>query len=135
MNVLLVERSLRTAATLAVGLRDNGFDVVHVDNCTEAVCRATENSFDVILLGVTKPGPGGYEVLRRLRQRRIRTPVLILTGLDNERDHVEALTLGADDYLVTPFAFVVLVARLRALVRRTSVRAEDQRDVFTAQGE
>src|SRR3954454_10323364 len=99
-------------------MRAEGCVVVHADTGTEGLWQATENHFDVIILDIMLPGPSGYEILRRLRERKIWTPILMLTAKDGEYDQADAFNLGADDYLVKPFSFVVLVARLRALVRR-----------------
>ena len=118
MKVLLVEDEAHVAASLKVGLRAEGFVVVHAETGTEGLWQATENRFDVIILDIMLPGPSGYEILRRLRERQVWTPILMLTAKDGEYDQADAFDLGADDYLVKPFSFVVLVARLRALVRR-----------------
>ena len=79
---------------------------------------ATENPYDVILLDLMLPLKNGYDVLKELRQRKIWTPVLMLTAKDGEYDQTDAFDLGADDYLTKPFSFLVLVARIRALIRR-----------------
>jgi two-component system OmpR family response regulator len=118
VKVLLVEDEAHVAASLKVGLRAEGFVVVHADTGTEVLWQATETYFDVIILDIMLPGPSGYEVLRRLRERQIWTPIVMLTAKDGEYDQADAFNLGADDYLVKPFSFVVLVARLRALLRR-----------------
>jgi DNA-binding response OmpR family regulator len=122
MKVLLVEDEAHVAASLKVGLRAEGFVVVHAETGTEGLWQATENHFDVIILDIMLPGPSGYEILRRIRERQIWTPILMLTAKDGEYDQADAFDLGADDYLVKPFSFVVLVARLRALVRRGAPR-------------
>ena len=118
MKVLIVEDEPRFAAMLGMGLRAEGFVVVHVANGVEGLWEATEHSFDVIVLDIMLPGINGYEVLREIRARRIWTPVLMLTAKDGDYDQADAFDLGADDYLTKPVSFVVLVARLRALVRR-----------------
>jgi two-component system, OmpR family, response regulator len=118
MRVLLVEDEPRLAATLSRGLKAEGFVVVPVDTGIEGLHEAIENSFDVVVLDVMLPGLSGYEVLRRMRARDVWTPVLMLTAKDGEYDQTDAFDLGADDYLTKPFSFRVLVARLRALVRR-----------------
>jgi len=118
VKVLLVEDEAHVAASLKLGLRAEGFVVTHAQSGTEGLWQATEDAFDVIVLDIMLPGLSGYEVLRRLRDRQIWTPVLMLTAKDGEYDQADAFDLGADDYLVKPFSFVVLVARLRALVRR-----------------
>lgn len=118
VKVLLVEDEAHVAASLKVGLRAEGFVVVHAETGTEGLWQASENYFDVIILDIMLPGPSGYEILRRIRKRQIWTPVLMLTAKDGEYDQADAFDLGADDYLVKPFSFVVLLARLRALLRR-----------------
>jgi len=118
MRVLLVEDESRLAATLAMGLKAEGFVVVTAETGLEGLHEATENSFDVVILDIMLPGCSGYEVLRRMRARGVWTPVLMLTAKDGEYDEIDAFDLGADDYLTKPFSFRVLVARLRALVRR-----------------
>jgi len=118
MRVLIVEDEPRLSATLAMGLKAEGFVVVAVGTGVEGLQRATENSFDVVVLDIMLPGYNGYEVLRRMRARDVWTPVLMLTAKDGEFDETDAFDLGADDYLTKPFSFRVLVARLRALVRR-----------------
>jgi two-component system OmpR family response regulator len=118
MRVLLVEDEPRLAATLSRGLKAEGFVVVSVGTGTEGLHEAIENSFDVVVLDIMLPGHSGYEVLRRMRAQDVWTPVLMLTAKDGEFDETDAFYLGADDYLTKPFSFRVLVARLRALVRR-----------------
>jgi two-component system OmpR family response regulator len=105
VKVLLVEDEAHVAASLKVGLRAEGFVVVHADTGTGGLWQATENHFDVIILDIMLPGLSGYEVLRRLRERQIWTPILMLTAKDGEYDQADAFNLGADDYLVKPFSF------------------------------
>lgn len=118
MKILLVEDEPRVASSLRLGLAAEGFVVVHVATGPEGLWEATENQFDVIVLDIMLPGLSGYEVLRRLRAGGVWTPVLMLTAKDGDYDQADAFDMGADDYLVKPFSFVVLVARLRALARR-----------------
>ncbi|BDE14929.1 MULTISPECIES: response regulator transcription factor [Mycobacterium] len=118
MRVLLVEDEARLSATLSRGLKAEGFVVVAAGTGDEGLHEATENAFDVVVLDIMLPGYSGYEVLRRMRARGVWTPVLMLTAKDGEYDQTDAFDLGADDYLTKPFPFRVLVARLRALVRR-----------------
>ena len=118
MRVLLVEDEPRLAATVGKGLQAEGFVVVAVATGVEGLHEAIENSFDVVVLDIMLPGYSGYEVLRRMRAQDVWTPVLMLTAKDGEYDETDAFDLGADDYLTKPFSFRVLVARLRALVRR-----------------
>jgi DNA-binding response OmpR family regulator len=118
LKVLLVEDEPHVTSSLRLGLRAEGFNVIDVGTGTEGLWQATENRFDVIVLDIMLPEVSGYQVLRQLRAREVWTPVLMLTAKDGEYDQADAFDLGADDYLVKPFSFVVLVARLRALVRR-----------------
>ena len=118
MRVLLVEDERALAETIRRGLTNEGFivDVAH-DGVT-GQWMATENPYDVIVLDIMLPGRNGYDVLRNIRELLIWTPALMLTAKDGEYDQTDAFELGADDYLTKPFSFIVLVARLRALVRR-----------------
>ncbi len=118
MRVLLVEDEARLSTTLARGLKAEGFVVVAVGTGVDGLREAVDNSFDVVVLDIMLPGRSGYEVLRRMRTQNVWTPVLMLTAKDGEYDETDAFDLGADDYLTKPFSFRVLVARLRALVRR-----------------
>lgn len=118
MRVLLVEDEKALAETVRRGLTNEGFvvDVAH-DGVT-GQWLATENPYDVIVLDIMLPGRNGYDVLKNIRALKIWTPAMMLTAKDGEYDQTDAFDLGADDYLTKPFSFVVLVARLRALVRR-----------------
>ena len=118
MRILLVEDEAPLAESIRRGLVSEGMvvDVAH-DGIT-GQWLATENPYDVIVLDIMIPGRNGYDVLTNLRQRKVWTPVLMLTAKDGEYDQTDAFELGADDYLTKPFSFAVLVARLRALARR-----------------
>jgi two-component system OmpR family response regulator len=116
--VLVVEDEVRLAKTLEVGLAAEGFVVVCADNGTDGLWLATEERFDVVILDIMLPGLSGYEVLRRMRAASVWTPVLMLTAKDGDYEQADAFDLGADDYLTKPFSFIVLTARLRALLRR-----------------
>ena len=118
MRVLLVEDEFGLAESVRRGLVTEGMvvDVAH-DGVT-GQWLATENPYDVIVLDIMLPRRHGYDVLRNLRELKIWTPVLMLTAKDGEYDQTDAFDLGADDYLTKPFSFIVLVARLRALIRR-----------------
>ncbi|MHC9294847.1 response regulator transcription factor [Mycobacterium sp. LTG2003] len=118
MKVLVVEDEPRLASTLTVGLQAEGFVAVTAADGVDGLWQATEHEFDVVVLDIMLPGISGYEVLRRMRGQGVWTPVLMLTAKDGEYDQTDAFDLGADDYLTKPFSFRVLVARLRALVRR-----------------
>jgi DNA-binding response OmpR family regulator len=118
MRLLLVEDEVALADDLAGGLSRDGYVVDVARTGPEGLWQATENGYDAILLDILLPGCSGYEVVRRLRAGKVWTPVLMLTAKDGEHDIADALDLGADDYLVKPFSYVVLLARLRALARR-----------------
>ncbi len=118
VKVLLVEDEERLAASLAMGLRAEGFVVVTAATGAEGLHEALENDYDVVVLDIMLPELSGYEALRRMRAAQVWTPVIMLTAKDGEYDQTDAFDLGADDYLTKPFSFKVLVARLRALVRR-----------------
>ena len=118
MRVLVVEDEVRQAAALKRGLEAEGFAVDVANNGTDGLWLATEQPYDVIVLDVMLPGINGYKVCAELRAKQIWTPVLMLTAKDGELDEAEALDTGADDFLSKPFSYLVLVARLRALLRR-----------------
>ena len=117
-RVLLVEDETRLAAAVRRGLQAEGFAVDVVPDGIEGEWMATNTAYDAIVLDIMLPGASGHEVCRRLRAAGNWTPILMLTARDAPRDIAQALDGGADDYLVKPFAFIVLVARLRALLRR-----------------
>ena len=118
MKVLVVEDEARLAETVRRGLLNDGFAVDVVHSGVDGLWAASENTYDVIVLDIMLPGLNGYKVVEQLRAKGIWTPVLMLTAKDGEYDQADAFDLGADDYLTKPFSFVVLVARLRALIRR-----------------
>ncbi|KQV69633.1 two-component system response regulator [Nocardioides sp. Root122] len=118
MRVLVVEDEVRLAASLRAGLEAEGFAVDVAADGGEALWYAEETSYDVILLDVMLPVLNGYEVCRRLREREVWTPILMLTARDEELDEVEGLDQGADDYVTKPFSFDIVLARMRSLVRR-----------------
>ncbi len=121
MRVLVVEDEVAMAETIRDGLTQEGFTVDLVHDGAEGLWTATEKphgAYDVIMLDIMLPGLSGYEICRQLRTRQVWTPILMLTAKDGEYDQADALDLGADDYLTKPFSFVVLIARLRALIRR-----------------
>ena len=118
MRVLVVDDEKRLAAALRTGLTAEGFAVDVALTGDEGLWLATENTYDAIILDIMLPGLNGYEVCRRLRDASDWTPILMLTAKNGEWDETEALDMGADDYLSKPFSFMVLVAHLRALLRR-----------------
>ncbi|MGW5381780.1 response regulator [Nocardia sp. NPDC003963] len=118
MRLLIVEDEKRLALTLAKGLSAEGFAVDVVHDGAEGLHRATSTDYDLIILDIMLPGMNGYRVCATLRAAGHETPVLMLTAKDGEYDEAEGLDTGADDYLSKPFSYVVLVARIRALLRR-----------------
>src|SRR3954469_16059279 len=118
MRVLIVDDERPLVETVRRGLTDEGFLVEVAHNGEDALWSASEKRFDAIVLDIMLPRGNGYQVLGELRRREVWTPVLMLTAKDGEYDQTDAFDLGADDYLTKPFSFIVLVARLRALIRR-----------------
>ena len=118
MRVLLVEDEEALAETLAAGLRADGFAIDIARDGVQALTRIQSTEYDAMVLDIMLPGPSGYEVVRRLRSEGVWVPVLMLTAKDGEYDEADALDLGADDYLTKPFSYVVLLAHLRAVIRR-----------------
>ncbi len=118
MRVLVVDDEVRLAAALRRGLEAEGFTVDVAHDGLDGLWHGTEQPYDAIVLDIMLPGMNGYRVCAELRARGVTTPILMLTAKDGEFDEAEALDTGADDFLSKPFSYVVLVARLRALVRR-----------------
>ena len=119
MRLLLVEDEEALAASLEAGLRGEGFEVDVAHTGLDGLWRAREFSYGAIVLDILLPEMNGYKVCRTLRDEGITTPILMLTAKAGLHDEVEALDTGADDFLTKPFAFMVLVARVRALLRRS----------------
>ena len=118
MRLLVVEDELRLGAALRRGLTAEGFLVDVATNGPAGLERARHGDYDAVVLDVMLPGMSGYDVVRTLRTEANWVPVLMLSAKDGEYDQADGLDYGADDYLTKPFSFVVLLARLRALVRR-----------------
>ena len=118
MNVLLVEDEARVADFILRGLRAEGWMVAHAPDAETALTLSTEESFDAIVLDLMLPDLPGKELCRKLRARRDPTPILMLSALDALDERVEGLRVGADDYMVKPFEFDELIARIEALTRR-----------------
>jgi two-component system, OmpR family, response regulator len=121
MRVLVVEDEKKLGELLGRGLREEGYAADVADRGEEALWMARAVAYDAIVLDVMLPGADGFEICRRLRRDRVWTPVLMLTARDAVDDRVVGLDSGADDYLTKPFAFEELLARIRALTRRTQV--------------
>ena len=118
MRVLVVEDEVRLAQALQRGLRAEGFSVDLAHDGIDGLHLAREGGYDAVVLDVMLPGLTGYRVCEALRAEQNWVPVLMLSAKDGEYDEADGLDLGADDYLTKPFSFVVLLARLRALLRR-----------------
>ena len=125
MRVLLIEDDVTIARLLKEGLEDESYAVDVVNDGSEGYRTAAADDYDVIILDIMLPGMNGYEVCRALRNDGNKTPILMLTARDAERDIVEGLDMGADDYLAKPFSFDVLLARIRALLRRPNEKLEE----------
>jgi len=122
---LVVEDETKTARFLQNGLREAGFVVDLASDGEEAIHLAEELSFDLIILDVMIPKIDGWKVMVTLRADAVQTPILLLTAKDAVADRVKGFELGGDDYLVKPFAFSELLARVRALLKRSPVRQEE----------
>ncbi len=118
MRVLIVEDEVNLAEAIATGLSAEGYDVEVSNDGEDGLWRAREGQFDAIVLDILLPGINGYRICGTLRDEGIETPILMLTAKDGEYDEAEGLDTGADDYVTKPFSFVVLLARLRAIIRR-----------------
>jgi two-component system, OmpR family, response regulator len=123
MRVLLVEDEPDLLGSLSKALREDGYAVDGAPDGEDGLYKAEECDYDAILLDVMLPGIDGWELLRRLRKKK-KTPVLMLTARDALRDRVRGLDAGADDYMVKPFELDELLARLRALIRRSASQAQ-----------
>lgn len=120
MKVLLVEDEKKIANFVCAGFKEQGFVVDHCDNGNDGFARASNGTYDVIVLDIMLPGRDGLSILKGLRKAGNATPVILLTARNELDDRIEGLTLGADDYLAKPFFVEELIARIQALLRRVS---------------
>jgi two-component system copper resistance phosphate regulon response regulator CusR len=118
MRILIIEDEVKTASFLFKGLKENGFTVDTSNNGIDGLSALEQNSYDLAILDIMLPLLDGWSVLFALRNKNIQTRILLLTAMDSVEDRVKGLELGADDYLVKPFAFSELLARIRTLLRR-----------------
>ncbi|MDE2615662.1 MAG: heavy metal response regulator transcription factor [Burkholderiales bacterium] len=118
MKILIVEDELKTGDYLRQGLGEAGFVVDLARDGTDGLHQALQESYDLVILDVMLPGIDGWQVLQGIRKRGLQMPVLFLTARDQVEDRVKGLELGADDYLVKPFSFAELLARVRTILRR-----------------
>ena len=125
-KILIIEDEDSLVAALKRGLIAEGYAVETSSNGKEGYFLASEHSYDLILLDILLPDMNGFEICEELRMRGNSTPILMLTAQSDDLDVAEGLDLGADDYLLKPFAFVVLMSRIRSLIRRTKRIAVDQ---------
>src|SRR5450759_3273804 len=126
MRILVVEDEKKTAAFLAKGLREAGFAVEIAPDGETGLEQACAARFDLLIVDIMLPHKNGWELVAELRRDRVRTPILFLTARDSVRDRVKGLELGADDYLVKPFAFSELLARVRSVLRRSPAQKTEQ---------
>src|SRR4029077_13683383 len=127
MRILVVEDERKAAAFLAKGLRENGFTVDTAKDGEVALHSARSGKFDLLIVDIMLPKKDGWTLVKELRDAGVMTPVIFLTARDSVRDRVKGLELGAADYVVKPFAFSELLARVRSLLRRTPTQSDEIR--------
>lgn len=128
LNVLVVEDELTLARLLSYNLTQEGYHITVIDHGTKGLEAALHNHYDLIILDIMLPGMNGFEVLTKLRKEGIRTPVIILTARNGEEEVVRGLKCGADDYITKPFGVAELLARVGAVLRRSSSDALDMKE-------
>lgn len=126
MRLLLVEDDKRLSAVLARGLREEGYTVDVAYDGPDGLAAAESNAYDLVLLDLMLPEQDGLSICRTLRRRQLRVPIIAITARDSTEERIERLDAGADDYLVKPFVFGELTARLRAVLRRESLNRSSE---------
>jgi heavy metal response regulator len=124
MRILLIEDDPRTASFIIKGLKQEGFAVDHAADGEEGLHLALQNSFDAAVIDIMLPKLDGLTLIERLRQQAVSTPVIVLSARSSVEDRVKGLQVGADDYLMKPFAFSELLARIQALLRRANAQTD-----------
>jgi two-component system OmpR family response regulator len=127
VRILLIEDDRTVAEFVQKGLQEAGYSVDHVDNGKDGAIYGSNPYYDLIVADLMLPGMDGFQIIKFLRSQKIQTPILVLSALDTVDDRVRGLRGGADDYLVKPFAFSELLARIQAMLRRVSGSAETTR--------
>ena len=127
MRILVIEDEKKTAAFLAKGLREAGFGVDLAADGEAGLAAARASTFDLLIVDIMLPKKDGWALVQELRAAKMQTPVIFLTARDSVPDRVKGLEIGADDYVVKPFAFSELLARVRSLMRRTPARRDKLR--------
>lgn len=134
MRILLIEDDPNTSSFIVKGLKQEGFNVEHAANGEDGFHLASTESFDLLIVDIMMPKMDGLTVISQLRQRQMATPVIVLSAKSSVSDRVKGLETGGDDYLVKPFAFSELVARIHAIMRR-SVKADLSESIVLKVGE
>jgi DNA-binding response OmpR family regulator len=130
MRLLLIEDDLKIADFVRRGLREAGFAVDHAENGIDGLDLALTEPYDLAVIDIMLPGLDGLSIIEKMRGRRVKTPVLVLSAKHTVDDRIKGLQTGADDYLTKPFSFSELLARVQALIRRASGSAEPSRLTF-----
>lgn len=120
MKILLIEDEIKTLQSLKIGLEENGMEVDTASDGVLGLDLALKNNYSVVVTDIILPGMNGLQICSRLRSKNKQTPILMLTALDSTQNKIEGFDCGTDDYLVKPFAFVELLARIKALSKRNS---------------